>query len=123
MNKRIQIAVIAAVAIVLSGGGFVAGMTLGPDLGNKADASAQGARQQQATGTTRVGGPGGTGAAGGGAGGGAAAFGGQGGGQTTGRVLSVNNDGITVEGRTPRSDAARSVIVRTGAHPPHRETT
>ena len=113
MNKQIQIAAIAAAAIVLTGGGFVAGMTLGPEVGSKADASAaaqggQGGRQQQqGTGTTRVAGPGG-------AGGGAGALAGQGGGQTVGRVLSVNNDGITVEVRAQGSDTARSVIVLTG---------
>src|SRR5262245_929952 len=110
MNKQIQIAVLVAAAIVLSGGGFVAGMTLGPDLGTKADASAQGqgqgARQQ---GAQRTGGPGGAGAGGG-------TFVQGGGAQTVGRVLSVNNDGITVEVRTPGSDTSRSVIVLTGAN-------
>ena len=108
MSKQIQIAVLAAAAIVLSGGGFVAGMTLAPDFGGKADASAQGqAARQQQQGGQRTGGPGGAG------GGGAAAVGG-GGGQTVGRVISVNNDGITVEVRTPGSDTSRSVIVLTG---------
>jgi hypothetical protein len=108
MNKRIQIAALVTAAIVLSGGGFVAGMTLGGSEA-KADASAQGqggARQQQ-TGAARAGG------AGGASGAGAAA--GQGGGQVAGRVISVNNDGITVEVRTPGSDQPRSVIVLTGA--------
>jgi hypothetical protein len=109
VNKQIQIAAVAAAAIVLSGGGFVAGMTIGPGLGARADASAaqaQGATRQQ-TGNARVG-PGGAGA-------GAGALAGQGGGQTIGRVLSVNNDGITVEIRTPGSDTSRSVIVLAGA--------
>ena len=113
MSKQIQIAVLAAAAIVLSGGGFVAGMTLGPDLGGKAEASAQGQaqgqggrQQQQQQGGQRTGGPGG-------AGGAAGAFAG-GGGQTVGRVISVNNDGITVEVRTAGSDTSRSVIVLTG---------
>ena len=109
MSKQIQIAVLAAAAIVLSGGGFVAGMTLGPEFGSKANASAQGQTgtgQQQ--GGQRAGGPGGAGGAG--------AFGQGGGGQTAGRVLSVNNDGITVEIRTPGSDTSRSVIVLTGAN-------
>lgn len=104
MNKQLQIAAIAAVAILLGGGGFVAGMTLGPDLGSKADASAAQAARQQ-TGTAR--------SSAGGAGAGAQAA--QGGGQTVGRVLSVNNDGITIEIRTPGSDASRSVVVLTGS--------
>lgn len=107
MSKQIQIAALVAAAIVLGGGGFVAGMTLGPELGTKADASAQGqaARQQQQQGGARAGGAGPAGGA----------LAAQGGAQTVGRVLSVNNDGITVEVRAPGSDTSRSVIVLTGA--------
>ena len=108
MNKQIQIAAIAAAAIVLGGGGFVAGMTVGPELGGKADASAAQAQTagRQPAGAARTGGAG--------AGGGAGAAAG-GGGQTVGRVISVNNDSITVEIRTPGSDTSRSVIALVGS--------
>ncbi len=106
MSKQIQVAVLVAAGLLLTGGGFVAGMTLGPDLGGKANASgadAQAGRQQQ--GAARTGGAGATGAG---------AIAGGAGGQTVGRVISVNNDSITVEIRTPGSDTARSVIALVG---------
>lgn len=108
MSKQIQIAVFVAAALVLSGGGFVAGMTVGPELGKTGAAAAGtgtagGARQQQAAQRPGVAG---------GAAIGALAGQGQ---QLTGRVLSVNDGSITVEVRQPGSDAARSVIVLVGA--------
>ena len=111
MNKQIQIVVIAVVALMLGGGGFVAGMTLGPELGNKTEASAQsgGAARQQGAGARA----GGAGAQGQGQGQGAFA-GGAGGAAQAGRVISVNDGSITVEVRTPGSDAPRSVIVLVG---------
>ncbi len=40
MSRQMQIAVVAIAALVLGGGGFVAGMTVGPTLGKSAAASA-----------------------------------------------------------------------------------
>jgi hypothetical protein len=107
MNSRqIQIAAVAVAALVLSGGGFVAGMTVGPTLGKSeapaaANASpgvagAQGRRQV-------AGGPG------------AGAFAGGQGQQVSGRVISVNDGSITVETREPGGDTTRSVIALVGS--------
>lgn len=111
MNKQIQIIAIAVAALVLGGGGFVAGMTVGPTLSKSAapaaDASpgaAQGA--QGAQGRRQAGGPAGAGA------GGAAGLLGQ---QVSGRVISVQDGSITVEVRQPGSDTTRSTIALVGS--------
>jgi len=107
MSKQIQIAALAVAAIVLAGGGFVAGMTAGPTLGKTeaadtaATTAAAGGRAQQ---TGRAGAAGAAGAA----------FGGGQGQPVTGRVISVNDGSITVEVRQPGSDTARSVIALVG---------
>jgi hypothetical protein len=109
MSKQIQIAIFAAAALVLSGGGFVAGMTVGPELGGKNEAAATGAptgagaRQQGAR------------AGGAAAGAGTIAIAGQGN-QTAGRVISVSDGAITVEVRQPGSDTPRSVIALVGSN-------
>ncbi|MBI2774214.1 MAG: hypothetical protein HYX56_06975 [Chloroflexi bacterium] len=99
---RIQIIVAAVAALVLGGGGFVAGMTLAPAkteataTQTAAGAQGQSARRSEAPGGAR------------------AVFVGPGGNQTAGRVISVNDGSLTVEVRTPGSDATRSVIVLVG---------
>jgi hypothetical protein len=105
MNRQIQIAAIAVAAVVLSGGGFVAGMTVGPTLG-KSDAAAANASAAPsgAQGRRQV-------AGGAGAGG---LAGGQGQ-QLSGRVISVNDGSITVETRQPGGDTTRSTIALVGA--------
>lgn len=106
MNTQFQIAVLVAVAIVLGGGGFVAGMTVGPGL-TKADAASASPAPGAAA---RAGAGGGVGAGFGGArvaGGGA---------QVAGRVLSVGDGSITIEARQPGSDQARSIIALVGGN-------
>ncbi|MBI2983776.1 MAG: hypothetical protein HYY42_06330 [Chloroflexi bacterium] len=107
MSRQLQVATLAAAALVLSGGGFVAGMTVGLELSGKAEPAA-GAAQ----GTTA---PRQQGAARPGAGAGATATGAGAGGQVVGRVLSVNDGSITLEVRQPGGDSARSVIALVGS--------
>jgi len=110
MNERIQIVALAVAALVLGGGGFVAGMTVGPTL-TKTDAAAASAS------------PGGSGAQGQrqqnlgqrGAGTGQGAAAGALGQQVSGRVISVNDGSITVEVRQPGGDTTRSQIALVGA--------
>lgn len=103
-SKQIQIAAAAVAALVLGGGGFVAGMTVGPALtkapeaASPAPGAAQGQRQQ-----VRGAGPGAAGPAG--------AFVGQ---TVTGRVISVQDGSITVETRQPGTDTTRSTIALVG---------
>ncbi|MBM4434242.1 MAG: hypothetical protein FJ028_03880, partial [Chloroflexi bacterium] len=103
-SKQLQIAAAATAALVLGGGGFVAGMTVGPTLtkapedASPAPGAVQGQRQQ-----VRGAGPAGAGQAGGIIG------------QTvTGRVISVQDGSITVETRQPGSDTTRSTIALVG---------
>lgn len=105
MNRQIQIIALAAAALVLGGGGFVAGMTVGPTL-TKTDAAASASPGANAQGRQRVGGPGGA------AGAGAAGLAGQ---QVSGRVISVNDGSITIETRQPGSDTTRSTIALVGS--------
>jgi F0F1-type ATP synthase membrane subunit c/vacuolar-type H+-ATPase subunit K len=105
-RQRIQIVAAAVAALTLGGGGFVAGMTLGPSLSKGAEAAspspgaAQGQRQQVVRG----------------AGGAAGQVGGGPAGQTvTGRVISVQDGSITVETRQPGSDTTRSTIALVGS--------
>jgi len=105
MNKQIQIITLAAAALVLGGGGFVAGMTVGPTL-TKTDAAASASPGANAQGRQRVGGPGAA------AGAGAAGLLGQ---QVSGRVISVNDGSITIETRQPGSDTTRSTIALVGS--------
>lgn len=108
MNRQIQIIALAAAALVLGGGGFVAGMTVGPTIA-KTDAAAASASPGPAgaQGRRQVAGPGG---AGGGAGAGAAV-----GQQVSGRVISVQDGSITIETRQPGTDTTRSTIALVGA--------
>lgn len=108
MTKQVQIAVLVMAALVLSGGGFVAGMTIGPDLSGKGGAAAAetgpgAGRQQQARAS----------GAGAGAGGFVVAGGGN---QLAGRVISVNDSSLTIEVRQPGSDTSRSVIALVGSN-------
>lgn len=104
-GKQIQIIGAAVAALVLGGGGFVAGMTVGPTLtkspaeASPAPGAAQGQRQQVR-------------GAGGGAGPAGAAILGQ---TVTGRVISVQDGSITVETRQPGSDTTRSTIALVGS--------
>jgi hypothetical protein len=104
MNRQIQIAALGAAALVLGGGGFVAGMTVGPALSGApatatASPDAAGAQARRAAIAGQLGG---------GAGGAA-------GGQVSGRVISVGDGSITVETRQPGGDTTRSVIALVGA--------
>lgn len=105
MTKQLQIAVLAAAAIVLGGGGFVAGMNVGPGLSKGAEAAASPSPGGAAAQGRRVAG------AGGGPGGAAGAVLGQ---QVNGRVISVNDGSITIEIRQPGSDTTRSTIALVG---------
>lgn len=107
MNRQqLQIVVAAVAALVLGGGGFVAGMTVGPNLtksaaeASVAPGAAQGQRQQVVRGAGGAGGPAGAGVVS----------------QTvTGRVISVQDGSITVESRQPGTDTTRSTIALVGA--------
>ena len=106
MTRQVQIVVAAIAALVLGGGGFVAGMTVGPTL-TKTDAAAsaapgtaQGQRQQIAA------------QRGAGQGAGAQGVLGQ---TVNGRVISVQDGSITVETRQPGSDTTRSTIALVGS--------
>ncbi len=104
MNRQMQTAVIAVAALVLGGGGFVAGMTVGPTI-NKTEAAASASPGAGAQGRRQlVGGAGAAGQAG--------AFAGQ---QVAGQVISVNDGSITVETRQPGGDTTRSVIALVGS--------
>lgn len=105
MNKQMQIAAIAVAALALGGGGFAAGMTVGPTLG-KSDAPAA------ANASAGPGGAQGRRQVAGGAGGALAGAQGQ---QVSGRVISVNDGSITVETRQPGGDTTRSTIALVGA--------
>lgn len=103
MNRQIQIVAIAAAALALGGGGFVAGMTVGPTLvrsdatsASPSPGAAGGAQQARR------------------AGGAFTIPGGAQGQQVSGRVISVNDGSITVELRQPGSEPARSVIALVG---------
>jgi hypothetical protein len=107
MNRQVQIIALAVAALVLGGGGFVAGVTVGPSLTRTGAAAspdpaqpAQGQRQQVQRG------------AGGGQGGAAGALGQQ----VSGRVISVQDGSITIETRQPGSDTTRSTIALVGAN-------
>ena len=99
--KSSQIVIGVVAALVLAGGGFAAGMTLGR---NTAPAAAASASPSGAAGGRGQGGPGGAGTAGRGAVGA--------GGQQllTGRVLSVNDGSITVEVRQGGAQGASPTV-------------
>ena len=103
MNRQMQIVAIAVAALVLGGGGFVAGMTVGPTIA-KGDATATASPGAGAQGRRQVVG----GAPGAGQGGFAAQ-------QVAGQVISVNDGSITVEVRQPGGDTTRSVIALVGS--------
>lgn len=98
MNRNVQVAVLAAVALVFGGGGFVAGMTLAPA------AAPAGANPEFAAALAQR-------RAGGAVPGGPAA---QLGGQVAGTVISTGDGSITVEVTRPGADAAQSVIALVG---------
>lgn len=105
MSRTMQIVVAVAAAIVLSGGGFVAGVNA---AGGGARVAIGGAGKDAGASASP------SGAAGrrfvvGGAGGG-------GQGQVAGRVLSVGDNSITVETRQPGSDQTSSVIALVGGN-------
>jgi hypothetical protein len=103
MSTQIRIAAIAVAALVLGGGGFVAGMTVGPTLGKSDTATAANASASPgAQGRRQVVG-------------GAGALAGAQGQQVSGRVISVNDGSITVETRQPGGDTTRSTIALVGA--------
>ncbi|MEX2046058.1 MAG: hypothetical protein WEE03_02770 [Chloroflexota bacterium] len=102
MNTKVA-ALVAAVALLFGGGGFVAGMTLAPAPSPGGPARDPSAFQQ------RVLTPGGQ-APGGGLPGGQPA----GGGLTSGRVISVGNGSLTIEVAQPGGETARSVIALVG---------
>jgi hypothetical protein len=101
MTRQTQIIVGVVAALVLFGGGFAAGMTLGRDATETATASAS---PSGAAGRFGAGGAGAAGAGRAGAGGAA--------GQAilTGRVLSVNDGSITVEVRTGGAQGASPTV-------------
>ncbi|HEY8216933.1 MAG TPA: hypothetical protein VIH82_07360 [Acidimicrobiia bacterium] len=105
MNKQMQIAAMVVAALALGGGGFAAGMTVGPTLG-KSDAATAANASAVPTG------PQGRRQVAGGAG--AGALGGQGQ-QVSGRVISVDDGSLTVETRQPGGDTTRSTIALVGA--------
>lgn len=108
MNRQMQTIAVAVAALVLGGGGFVAGMTVGPTI-TKGDAAASASPAAGAQGRRQLTGPGGAGQGGAGQGG---AFAGQ---QVAGQVISVNDGSITVEVRQPGGDTTRSVIALVGS--------
>jgi hypothetical protein len=97
--KPTQIAIAAVLALLLAGGGFAAGMTIGRGSAEEAKSSASpsGAAGRGAiTGRVGQGGAGGTGALGGQA--------------VNGRILSVNDGSITVEVRQPGAQGASPTV-------------
>lgn len=104
MNRRIQIVLLGAAALLIGGGGFVAGRTFAPSAdpgvagGGPAPDIAAALQQRRA--------------AGGAAPGGAAGV--AGGGQLAGRVISVAAGSITGEVRQPGAETSRSVIALVG---------
>lgn len=105
MNRQLQIVAVVVAALVLGGGGFVAGMTVGSS--GKADTAATSASPGAAGAQPRRQGAGGV------PGGGFVIAGGQGQ-QVSGRVISVNDGSITVETRQPGGDTTTSVIALVG---------
>ena len=101
--KTSQIAIAAVLGLVLLGGGFAAGMSVG-SKGSATDATNASASPSGAAGRFGAGGAGGAGAAGRGA---AGAAGQQ---LLTGRVLSVNDGSITVEVRTGGGQGASPTV-------------
>ena len=99
MSRNVQLAVVAAVALVFGGGGFVAGMTLAP----AASPAAVNPEIAAALAQRRAGGavPGGAVAA-------------PLGGQVIGKVISTADGSITVEVTRPGADSAQSVIALVG---------
>lgn len=98
--KPAQIVIGLVVALALAGGGFAAGVTVGRGSGTEASASASptGAAGRGAAITGRLG-QGGAGGAG--------ALGGQ---ATAGRILSVNENSITIEVRQPGAQGASPTV-------------
>jgi hypothetical protein len=99
--KTSQIAIAAVLGLLLLGGGFAAGMTVGKGSAESASASAS---PSGAAGRIVTGGAGGAGARGAG---GLGAAGQQ---LLTGRVLSVNDGSITVEVRTGGGQGASPTV-------------
>ena len=98
--KPAQIAIAAVIALLLAGGGFAAGMTVGKGSANEASASAS---PSGAAGRGAI-----TGRAGqGGAQGGSGAFGGQ---AMAGRIISVNDGSITIEVRQGGAQGASPTV-------------
>ncbi len=98
--KPAQIAIAAVIALLLAGGGFAAGMTVGKGSANEASASAS---PSGAAGRGAI-----TGRAGqGGAQGGSGAAGGQ---AMAGRILSVNDGSITIEVRQGGTQGASPTV-------------
>jgi len=98
--KPAQIAIAAVIALLLVGGGFAAGMTVGKGSANEATASAS---PSGAAGRGAI-----TGRAGqGGAQGGSGAFGGQ---AMAGRIISVNDGSITIEVRQGGAQGASPTV-------------
>jgi hypothetical protein len=97
--KPAQIAIAAVIALLLAGGSFAAGMTVGKGSANEASPSASpsGAAGRGAL-TGRVG-QGGAGASG--------AFGGQ---AMAGRIISVNDGSITIEVRQAGAQGASPTV-------------
>jgi hypothetical protein len=99
--KPAQIAIAAVIALLLAGGSFAAGMTVGKGSANEASASASpsGAAGRGAGITGRLGQGGAQGASG--------AFGGQ---AMTGRIISVNDGSITIEVRQGGAQGASPTV-------------
>ena len=98
--KPAQIAIAAVIALLLAGGGFAAGMTVGKGSANEASASAS---PSGAAGRGTI-----TGRAGqGGAQGGSGAAGGQ---AMAGRIISVNDGSITIEVRQGGAQGASPTV-------------
>jgi len=97
--KPAQIAIAVVVALLLAGGSFAAGMTVGKGSANEATASAS------PSGTTGRGAL--TGRVGQGGAGGSGAFGGQ---AMAGRIISVNDGSITIEVRQGGAQGASPTV-------------
>jgi len=97
--KPAQIAIAVVVALLLAGGSFAAGMTVGKGSANEATASAS------PSGTAGRGGL--TGRVGQGGAGGSGAFGGQ---AMAGRIISVNDGSITIEVRQGGAQGASPTV-------------
>ncbi len=96
MSGQLRVVVVVVAALVLAGGGFAAGMTLGPGLKGEA-AAANGNAKASASGQLVRGGAGAAAQV-----------------QVSGKIISVNNGSVTIETQRPGDTGTSSTIALVG---------